>query len=402
MGFGGLLACRNTQANMTVVEPGMASREGTAAERVASILPNLYAAASAPGRWPAAFAGIVNLLDGSSGLMFSHQATPELHGLWVPHNLQPDWLQRYAEHYHAHDIWMQMGEAQGVFFPGNVLIGDDLLPRRAFLDSIFYREFLRPQDIHDLCGGILHDGSEAGIPRIHVAVYRSLSRPVFGEADKAMMRALIPHLRETTRISFRLAEMEQRLSVMEAAADTIAPALVLADDAGRIVFINRAARRLLDARDGLWLESGRLQAAAPAQRIALEKMVKSGSPLESVLRISRPSKKPGYWVMRMALPTIKEQPMDARRPSAALTIHDPTAIENLNVEDFAAAHELSRAESRLLVALLTHSTLPKAAAHLDVSVNTVRTQLRGILEKTGAQRQIELIRMLMAWPRKRT
>ena len=94
--------------------------------------------------------------------------------------------------------------------------------------------------------------------------------------------------------------------------------------------------------------------------------------------------------------------MDARRPRAARTIHAPTAIENLNVEDFAAAHELSRAESRLLVALLTHSTLPKAAAHLDVSVNTVRTQLRGILEKTGAQRQIELIRMLMAWPRKRT
>ena len=401
-GFGGLLACRNTQANMTVAESRMASREGTAAERIAAVLPALYAAASAPGRWPEAFAGIVDFLGGDSGLMFSHQATPELHGLWVPHKLQPVWLQRYAEHYHAHDIWMQAGEARCVFVPGNVITGDDLLPRRAFLDSLFYREFLRPQDIHDVCGGMLHDGSEPGIPRIHVAVYRSLSRPVFGEADKEVMRSLVPHLRETTRIAFRLAEMEQRLSVMEAAADTIAPALVLADDAGRIVFANRPAQHLLEARDGLWLESGRLLAAAPAQRIALEKMVRSHSPLESMMRISRPSGKPGYWVMRMALPAVREQPEDARRPSAALMIHDPSTSENLNVGDFAATHELSRAESRLLVALLTHSTLPQAAAHLDVSVNTVRTQLRGILDKTGARRQVELIRMLMAWPRKRT
>lgn len=231
-----------------------------AAACAAAVLPCLYAAASDPARWPEALRAVAGLLDASRGLIFSHQARPEQRGLWVEWQIPPEAAQRYAEHYHAHDIWMQRGHALKVWVPGRVIVGRDLLADKPFLDSRFYREFLAPQDIRDLCAGVLHDGSEPGVPRVHIAVYRPHAKPRFNAADKARMAALLPHLREATRIGFRLADLEQRLHIAHAAADTILPALVLADRSGRIVFANRPARLLCAAGDGLRLKEGRLAA----------------------------------------------------------------------------------------------------------------------------------------------
>ena len=182
--------------------------------------------------------------------------------MWVSCRISPEATQRYVEHYHAHDIWMQRGHALNAWVPGRVVVGKDLLPDKAFLDSPFYREFLAPQDIRDLCAGVLHDGSEPGIPRVNIAVYRPHAKPRFSGADKALMAALLPHLREATRIGFRLAELEQRLQIARASADTILPALVLADRSGRIVFANRPAQLLCAAGDGLLLKEGRLKVAS--------------------------------------------------------------------------------------------------------------------------------------------
>jgi DNA-binding CsgD family transcriptional regulator/PAS domain-containing protein len=363
------------------------------------LLSDIYAAASDPAKWPEALQSVAGLLDASRGLIFSHQATPEQRGLWVSCRISPEATQRYVEFYHAHDIWMQRGHALNVWVPGRVVVGKDLLPDKAFLDSLFYREFLAPQDIRDLCAGVLHDGSEPGIPRVNIAVYRPHAKPRFNDADKALMAALLPHLREATRIGFRLAELEQRLQIARATADTILPALVLADKSGRIVFANRPAQVLCAAGDGLRLNDGRLQVTAARLQARLDKLLTQDEAQGAALQIPRPSGKPAYWLIQVDVPQTEESPPDARRPSKALLIHDPAA-RDANLHDFAVLHGLTPAEARLLEALLLHSTLPESAQHLGVSINTVRSQLRSILDKCGACRQVELMRMVVSWPRR--
>lgn len=373
--------------------------QSEAAARAAEILPGIYAAASEPARWPEALQAVAGLLDASCGLLFSHQAAPEQRGLWVAWRISPEETRRYVEHYHAHDIWMQRGHALKVWVPGRVVVGADLLADRAFLDSLFYREFLAPQDIRDVCAGVLHDGSEAGIPRVHVAVYRTHARPRFGAADKAVMTALMPHLREATRIGFRLAELEHRLHIARAAADTILPALVLADRSGRIVFANRPARILCAGGDGLRLKEGRLEVAAARLQSQLDKLLAQAGAQSTALQVPRASGKPAFWLIPVELPASEGAPPDARRPSKALLIHDP-ATQGANLQDFAVLHRLTPAEAKLLEALLIHSMLSDAARHLGVSINTVRSQLRSILDKCGVHRQVELMRMVASWPRR--
>lgn len=370
-----------------------------AAARVAGVLPCIYAAASDPARWPEALQSVTGLLDASQGLIFSHQATPEQRGMWISCRISSEATQRYVEHYHAHDIWMQRGHALNVWVPGRVVVGKDLLPDKAFLDSLFYREFLAPQDIRDLCAGVLHDGSEPGIPRVNIAVYRPHAKPRFSGADKALMAALLPHLREATRIGFRLAELEQRLQIARATADTILPALVLANRSGRIVFANRPAQVMCAAGDGLLLKEGRLKVASARLQTKLDKLLTQSEAQGAALQIPRPSGKPAYWLIQVDVPQTEESPPDARRPSRALLIHDP-ATQDANLQDFAVLHGLTPAEARLLEALLLHSTLPESAQHLGVSINTVRSQLRSILDKCGVCRQVELMRMVVSWPRR--
>jgi DNA-binding CsgD family transcriptional regulator len=59
---------------------------------------------------------------------------------------------------------------------------------------------------------------------------------------------------------------------------------------------------------------------------------------------------------------------------------------------------LSRAEGRLAALLLEGRSLRQAAEELGVSLNTVRTQLRKLFEKTGSSRQGALIRTLLLSP----
>lgn len=366
---------------------------------IAPLLPAIYAAATDAARWPEAFAPIVSLLGGNCGLIFSHQATPEQQGIWLPCRLTYEDFRPYVERYHAFDVWMQRGYELGAFVPGNVVSSDDLLPREEFLASVFYREFIVFADIHDLCCGILHDGSEPDIPIVHISIYRSHAMPVFGEPEKALLAALIPHLREATRIGFRNGALERRAGMMQCAVDTISPPLLLLDKQGKVVFANERAQEFLESNDTLKVVDGRLTVTS-GQPARLDALLGDRRTEETLLGITRPSDKGNLWLIRVPMPLEGNAPPDARRPAIALMIHDATAIDRIDLEGFAKVHGLSRAEARIMNLLLEHASLPPIAQALNVTLHTVRSQLRTIRGKTGAHRQAELIRMLMSWPKR--
>lgn len=366
---------------------------------IAPLLPAIYEAATNPARWPEAFAQIVSLLGGNKGLIFSHQATPEQQGIWVTHQISNEDFRPYVERYHAFDVWMQRGHELGAFVPGKVVTSDDLLPREEILASVFYREFLAPQDIHDGCWGTLHDGSEPDIPIVHIAIYRPLALPVFGADEKMLLAALIPHLREATRIGFRIGALERRVGMMQCAVETLSPALVLLDAQGKVVFTNGPAQALLAGNDKLRVVEGRL-AVAGTQQARLDALLGDARTEETMLGIAHPSGKHNLWLIRVPMPLDGNTPPDARRPAIALMIHDSAAIDRIDLEGFAKVHGLSRAEARIMSLLLEHASLPPIAQELNVTLHTVRSQLRAIREKTGAKRQAELVRMLMSWPKR--
>jgi DNA-binding NarL/FixJ family response regulator len=66
--------------------------------------------------------------------------------------------------------------------------------------------------------------------------------------------------------------------------------------------------------------------------------------------------------------------------------------------DLAELFGLSPAESRLAVALMAGKKLPEIAVEARVWITTLRTQLSAILKKVGAERQVDLVRILASIP----
>lgn len=62
---------------------------------------------------------------------------------------------------------------------------------------------------------------------------------------------------------------------------------------------------------------------------------------------------------------------------------------------FITKHGISKTEARLLINLSQGKTVVQYAGDADVSINTARTHMRRLLEKTGATGQLDLVRMYL-------
>ena len=79
----------------------------------------------------------------------------------------------------------------------------------------------------------------------------------------------------------------------------------------------------------------------------------------------------------------------------AILVITPVALPNAPpAEIIRSLFDLSAAEARVARHLVAGSTVSEIAAADRVSSNTVRTQVRGVLEKTGCRRQAEMVALL--------
>lgn len=86
---------------------------------------------------------------------------------------------------------------------------------------------------------------------------------------------------------------------------------------------------------------------------------------------------------------------DASVIVGALAIVAPSAPSDPAIwSELTGAFRLTPAEVRLATRLCEGASLREAAKDLNVSVNTVRNQLTAVFEKTGVNRQSELVRAL--------
>jgi len=79
---------------------------------------------------------------------------------------------------------------------------------------------------------------------------------------------------------------------------------------------------------------------------------------------------------------------------ACLQITDPAEDPRDRTEPLRRLYGLTTAESRLAAALARGDAPKKAAQRFQVSENTIRTQLKSVLAKTGVRRQVDLVLLI--------
>jgi DNA-binding CsgD family transcriptional regulator len=232
-------------------------------------------------------------------------------------------------------------------------------------------------------------------------VQASRNAAEFNDNDRRKMALLLPHLQRALqlRTAFRRHLIERDMA--QVAMDRLAIAVILADPTAKVLFANRAAESIFQQADGLAVSDGRLSSYAPATTQTLLRLIGQscskenlalGSPLACAFALPRARHAP-LSVMVAPL-TTGDLITVSDRPMAMVLARDTQQAGASTPEVLQALFGLTRAEGRLASELVEGRGLEEIASGKGVSLNTIRSQAKSLLRKTGTQRQAELVALV--------
>ena len=252
-----------------------------------------------------------------------------------------------------------------------------------------FNEVFRPQGLAHQAIACLHRTEDVICP---MGILRSTRAGGFNAEEMRLLEVVLPHFGRALRISLRIDALERDARVTREALDRFPVAVLIADAKARLTHANRAAERLLALNDGLTSRRGELGALRAGEASALRKAIARAASREacssSVVAVQR-------YVVLVA--PLGQQLGELQ--GALLLVSDPAATPATDGESLRQLFQLSAREAELAIALLGGTRLKDFADRHSISINTVKSQLRGLFTKTGTARQADLIRLLQSLPK---
>ena len=276
--------------------------------------------------------------------------------------------------------------------------------QKAYLETEFFNDWARPQDIHHgLCGTLF----EAEGLRIQFLIQRTRAAGSYTAAERDWMnRHLVPHLRRNCLTALQLAAVEDRGQAIGLAAGHARLPFLLLDASGRLCHATPEAERMLHEDFALALANGRPRLAHAAEDRRLQQLIErarqsaSGSWNDAggLMQVQR-MQAPPLQLMVWPVPEGSQQALFASLGGfVCIYLHDPLAEVELNIELLMQAHGLSSAEARVALGIARGQSLEALAASLHRSIHTLRSQLKSVFAKTGTRRQNELTHLILSGP----
>jgi len=388
------------------------------------VVAGIYEAALEPAKWPAALKQLAAHTRAASAAAFVVDLAAAEVGFIAIGGLDPRFLEDYAAYYARIDPWNDYLAARP---SGRVVASQTVMADDAFARTEFCDDFLRRYGIfHAMVGFVMRCGALAFVCGVH----RPRERGGFAPAELERMAVIFPHLERAARIHRRLVQAGGLKDGLTAALDRMPLAAILVDHSGRAVWLNRLAEDMVRHADGLRLRDGRIEAmasngvSAELRRLILgvaatdatdgagttretATTAANGDDLAPAAEAGGLLQLPRPWPLRpltvMVTPlTVPGRLADAAldfdlaRPAALLLVSDPERAVQLPTDHLARTFGLTGAEARLAAALATGTSLTDYAGTARITIGTARWYLKQALAKTGAHRQSELVRHVIA------
>jgi DNA-binding CsgD family transcriptional regulator len=180
--------------------------------------------------------------------------------------------------------------------------------------------------------------------------------------------------------------------------DRLDEGVILTDAAGRPMFLNARATRIVAEADGLDIAAAPLAAATPTATQQLREAiagVAAGAEMAGRrLRLARPSQRPPLLLTVLPVARLGAVVPGVGVPRVAIFVREtdaPIAIDSAAVRD---AFQLTSRERDVAVRLAHGLDLDQTAAELRIGRGTVRSHLLQVYEKTGTHNRSALVALL--------
>ncbi len=371
------------------------------ANELSRVIGDVYDASLDPALWPQAIESICGYVGAASASLHSQdsisRATDALFW-WGRESSAPHYFRTYLERY---------GRINPIF-PGVIFFDverpvavPDVISCEEFVQTRFFREWLAPQSLMD---GLF---SNLGKGATSCALFTAMRHAGQGQVDDRMrhrFELITPHVRRAMLIGKTIDLHRVEAAALADSLDELASGMFIVDQTGRIIHANASGHRLIAEADVLRGTNGRIaafdheggqnllnvftaagagDAAVGKGGIAVPLMARSGEryvahvlPLTSGAR-----RKAGISYSATAAVFVRKAALDLPSP--------PEAV--------AGEFKLTRAEIRVLFAIVEIGGVPEVAPVLGISDQTVKTHLHRIYEKTATKRQADLVKLVAGY-----
>jgi DNA-binding CsgD family transcriptional regulator len=366
-------------------------------DRLLGLIQDLYSAPGSQDGWTPFLERLCDTTGGYTAQFISVDRRGRA-GLALAVRADPAARAAYDGHFGALDPWGHSPRLQRAH-AGEVILGEEMVPHPEFQRTAYYADFARPFDVVRCIAATIE---VAPTLLSVITIARTEAHSPFGTEDCALLDALMPHLQ-------RALQLHRRITVAEAASNDFAGvlegstrAVLLVNAAAQVIWMNRAAERIIAARDGLMVDAGELRAARGVDTTRLRTLLAEaaatstgqGTGAGGALTLGRIGRRP---LMALVAP-LPARPafFSGIGPAAAIVIvTDPERAPILHDETLRMLFGLTAGEAALTHLLAQGETLAEAAARLGLRINTLRTRLKTIFEKTGTHSQADLIRLVL-------
>ena len=183
------------------------------------------------------------------------QAQPERQFAIGARTIDQEYFARYAEH-------AELDPAPRAFAAlavGTASITDRIFSESFLRRNVFLNEFLVPRGVDGaLACPLLSESGRFAL----IAVQQGVNRRSYDDDDIARVERLAPHMMRALQLRRLFLQSEQRSKVLESIVDRNKTGMVGLRGDGPALFVNRAARAVAAARDGIGIDRlGRLVVA---------------------------------------------------------------------------------------------------------------------------------------------
>lgn len=314
-------------------------------------------------------------------------------------NIESGLASDYLLHFQYINPWIRKFSEAPV---GRRLVTEDVLLRDDLLKTRFYADFLRP-------AGNITEGTGA-------MLFKSASRsfglafnhPQLSEQETAALGrtadGLLPHLRRAIDIKSRLGQFIDLQCANEAVFSRLNGVLFLLEDDARVLFANARAETFLAAQGrDIRVVNQRLVFSDPRNTRRIQNALCcettpgfaacADSPL--VLELADGSRRTALLFRSHAHRRLRSVADDRDRSFIVLFISDGPPKTQVPAGVLKLLYDLSPAEANLAIALADGQSPKEYSAANNISINTVRNQIRAVMAKVGERRQAALVQRIL-------
>lgn len=336
----------------------------------------IYAASFGETSWQAFMEQSRTLIPNGQTVLVLHDKTSGTGSFALAGGLDDEWVRRYNREYFAINPWTDHALIRPL---RKVMQADEMLPRTQLLQTQFYQEYLRPQDVVTGLGVTLSRDEGRHCFFSIVGCDTDAERI---EGARRAISALVPHL------SRALTARKAPLPVGDAASGTLR-----IDARLKIVAADQSALRMIEVTEALSVNAlGRL-CCRDADLLRILQQVLTGDTDGPVVHHGHLKRKGGALPLQACIfrPGRRGGDIFGAR-DCVIRLSDPAPSLQDGAQAFCRMHHLSSAEASIVLALVNGLSLDQIAQGRGTSTDTVRTQLKNVYLKSGCHRQADIIR----------